>query len=115
MSTTAKKKPRRQSFPMKVKSGAVVVKIYRSSTTRTEKGFLYQVAWHDGTARRVKQFADLKKAKAEAKLMAGELQAGRVHHQKAISTADLDELTSIRREAGEHKAIEIIRKNTHRK
>lgn len=93
-------------FPLTIKSGSVRVKIYRSETTRTTAGFLYQVAWNDGGGRKVRQFAKLEDAKAEAQLTAERIAAGRT--ETDISRADLDLLAAVKREAGKASPTEII-------
>lgn len=95
-------------YPISVRSGSTQVKIYRIKSSRTKSGHLYTVAWHDGGARRTKQIADLTQAKFEAREIADNLQAGRANFS-AMRTADIDELTTIRKEAGDFSPIQIIK------
>jgi integrase len=98
----------KNTFPMVIKAGAVQVKIYRTETTRTRSGYLYQLAWHDGTMRQIKQFADLDDAKAEGRTKAEQLQAGRAN-ESLMSMADIDMLSSIRELVGDHSPTEALR------
>jgi len=59
--------------PLEIKSGSVTVKIY---PTRNRGREAYTVAYHDAGHRNRRMFADLAKAKAEAKVIAHRLNAG---------------------------------------
>lgn len=85
-------------FPRVIRNGSVIVKIYRIRHPRT--GLLYSVAWHASGRRRLKQFADLSAAEAEARLKAGQLAAGRIE-SAATSTAELEMLQEARRIVGD--------------
>jgi integrase len=61
------------TWPLKIKSGSVTVKIY---PTRNRGREAYTVAYHDAGQRNRRMFADLAKAKAEAKVIADRLTAG---------------------------------------
>lgn len=97
----------RQRFPYKIKDGSVVVTIYRNKSDRTKSGWLYQMRWHDGNAHRTQQFADLSKAETEARILAGQLRAGR-HEDEVISREDLDLLTSAREIVGDTPLIQAL-------
>jgi hypothetical protein len=64
---------KKETFPLEVKAGGVRVKIYNVSTPERER---YTVAFHDAGGRKLRQFAELSKAKAEAKVIASQLSAG---------------------------------------
>jgi len=92
---------RTQRFPIQIKCGNAIVRIYRVSHPNTKSGFVYSVAWYDAQgARRQKQFTKLDRAKSEAKLKAEQLQAGETEIADA-GLADIKELHAARRLAGE--------------
>jgi integrase len=64
---------KQQTWPLEIKSGGVRVKIYRTVDRSYER---FTVAYHEGTHRRLKQFADEAEARREAKLVAERLNAG---------------------------------------
>ena len=86
-------------FPKVIKRGAVKVRIYRIKHPRTKAGVIYSVAYHDGQARRQKQFTRLKEAEEEARLKADQLAAGRVD-LSGYTREDLEELQKAREMAG---------------
>lgn len=95
---------RAPSFPIIVRSGSVAVRVYRitrpAERTRAERTF-YTVAWHDaGRTRRTQQFADLEAAKAEARLKAEALAAGRSEAAVSLSMDDVALISELRRIAG---------------
>jgi integrase len=67
------KKAKRSSFPLEIKRGSVRVKVYRTVDRGRDR---FTVTYHEGTRRRLIQFADLAKAKTEANLVAEQLNAG---------------------------------------
>lgn len=93
---------------MEIKAGSVVVKIYRNKSARMKSGYLYQLAYHDGTSRQVKQFSDLEKAKETARNTAEDIQAGRSDRQ-ALSIADVDLLNEVRKLAGNVSPTSALR------
>ena len=72
-------KPAKETFPLRVVEGNVTVKIYRRDRTAEGKGFSYEVADYSGGTRRLRSFADLGDAKAEASKLARLLSSGQVH------------------------------------
>ena len=67
--------PKRDRFPITVKSGSCTVKIYRD---RKPTGTYYRVAYHIGGKRYRLNFADLEEAKSEAQAQAAKLSRGDV-------------------------------------
>lgn len=77
---------------MVVKVGNAVVKIYRIKHKTTASGFAYAVATRGADGKRhLSQFADLADATEEARLKAGQLNAGRVEGAE-MTRSDRDEL-----------------------
>ncbi len=58
---------------MEISKGSVTVKIYRTVDRGRPR---FSVSYHEGTGRRLRQFADEDKARAEAKIVAERLNAG---------------------------------------
>ncbi len=91
------------AFPITIRSGSVAVKIYRQ-TRAAERGrgarTFYSVSWHVAGIRRLKQFADLEAAKAEAKLKAEALSAGRSEAAVGLAMDDVALISELRRVAG---------------
>src|ERR1017187_9083808 len=68
-----------ETFPLVVRSGSVSVKIYRVRKREAAAGVVYAVAWVDHTrGRLLRQFADLDKAKDEARLLVEKLAKGQI-------------------------------------
>ena len=82
-------------FPKSVKVGSTVVKVYRTKHKSTASGFVYQVAWVIGGARKLQQFTDEAIALDEARLRAGQLASGRMD-SASIGKPDRDELLAAR-------------------
>lgn len=90
-------KSRTRDWPIQVKVGSVVAKIYRSVTRGRE---LFTVAYRDTNNQRVKKsFASLETAKSEAQLAATKIQNGQV---------DVLQLTSESRIRYQH-AVELLK------
>lgn len=91
------------AFPITIRSGSVAVKIYRQ-TRAAERGrearTFYSVSWHVAGVRRLKQFADLAEAKAEAKMKAEALSAGRSEAATSLAMDDVALISELRRVAG---------------
>src|SRR5476649_1280878 len=68
------KKNESQAWPLKIKNGSVTVKIY---PTRNRGREAYTIAYHEAGRRTRRMFAELSKAKAEAKIIAQQLSAGK--------------------------------------
>lgn len=84
-------------FPLKFTQGGACVKVYEIKHERTKKGRVYSVAWYEiGGKRKQKQFTDLEKAKAEARLKLDQLSAGKVEAAQA-DRSDLEELYQARK------------------
>jgi len=60
-------------FPLEVKRGSTIVKIYRTVDRGRDR---FTVSYHEGTRRTLKQFADLDDARKEAGIVAAKLNAG---------------------------------------
>lgn len=86
-------------FPIAIKSGSTVVKIYRVRHASAAAGFVYSVSYHIGPRRYLPQFASLDDAVNEARLRAGQLSEGRMESAKFART-DSDELLAARRLTG---------------
>jgi integrase len=61
------------TFPLEIRKGSVRVKVYRTVDRGRDR---FTVAYHEGTKRRLIQFADLAEARDEASLVAEQLNAG---------------------------------------
>lgn len=87
------------NYPRVIKAGSAAVKVYRNRHPRTATGFIFQVAWHAGGARKLQQFTDESAALEEARLRARQIAAGRIG-AATISKPDRDELHAARQIAG---------------
>ncbi len=101
----------RSSFPILIREGSVTVRIYRLER-KAERGratrTVYQVSWFVAGARRLKQCATLDAARAEAKLKAEALAAGRSEAAVGVTLADVGTLNEIRRLAGRTPPLTAI-------
>jgi len=79
---------KRETFPISIKRGSVVVRIYRLKHKGAAKGWVYDVKWYVGKTRRSKQTTCLEKAKELANLKAKQLAAGRISAAESISGDD---------------------------
>jgi integrase len=95
-----------QRYPKKVRAGAITVRIYRTRSKRAASGFIYQVAWHDGTRRKLRQFTDSKDAATEAEILAADLNAGR--QPGGLNRDDIDTLTTCRKLAGDISPVAAL-------
>ena len=94
---------RATTFPIVIRSGSVAVRIYRQvrpAERGREAREFYSVSWHVGGVRRLKQFSDLEAARAEAKLKAEALSAGRSEAAVGLSMDDVGLMSEMRRVAG---------------
>lgn len=95
--------PKALVFPLVVRSGSVAVRVYRVERP-AERGraprVVYSVAWNAAGMNRVRQFADLDDARAEAKLKADALAAGRSEAAVAMSMDDVATIAQLRRISG---------------
>src|SRR5437763_14897148 len=80
-------KPKRHRFPIVVKRGSSVVKIYRD---RKPTGTYYRVAYHIGGKRHRLNFNDLEKATGEAEAKAPQLSRGDVDAMQLSGQDRLD-------------------------
>jgi integrase len=88
-------------WPRRVKSGSVVVTVYRLSHKKMATGYVYQLTWRDfDGARRSSQYADEAKALDEADLKAKQMAAGRVGATD-VSREDLAFLKAVREASGD--------------
>ena len=62
-----------ERFPLEIKAGSVRVKIYRVVEPNRER---FTLTYHEGTRRKLKQFSTEADARREAKIIAGQLNAG---------------------------------------
>lgn len=85
------------AFPLLIKSGSVTVKIYE--VRRKDGRAVYSVAWHAEGGRKLRQYQELKEAKAFARVTADDLAAGQVE-QTRWTAADRDDYETGRRIAG---------------
>lgn len=86
-----------RKFPLEVKYGAAVVKIYRQPSATAADGWVYSMAWPkpEGGRPNRRAFADLAKAEDEALLKAKQLSRGIVETEHATG-ADMQELAALR-------------------
>jgi integrase len=96
------------TFPMTIRSGPVVGKIYRSASKRTATGYLYQVAYHDGSVRRVQQFPQLAAAENFLRDTLAQLRAGR-RNDAVLDGAARDLLTTAEQLAGDYTILDALR------
>src|SRR4051794_18674822 len=82
-------------FPKSIKVGSTVVKVYRTKHKSTASGWVYQVAWVIGGARKLQQFTEEDVALEEARLRAGQLASGRMD-SASLGKPDRDELLAAR-------------------
>lgn len=87
-------------FPLTIKSGAVAVKIYKVRHKLAPAGHVFSLAYSTAEGRKVRQFADLDEAKAEARIIAGRISAGHADGAQ-LSRSDRDELLKAREIAGD--------------
>jgi integrase len=93
------------AFPILIKIGSVTVRVYRHERLADGRGRsareFFTVTWHDaGGARRIRQFADLTKAKEEARMKAEALAGGRSEAAASLSMDDVALISEIRRMVG---------------
>ena len=98
---------KRISFPLAIRRGSVVVKVYRVMHREAKDGVIYQVTWHAGGRRVSRQFTDRKKALEEASLKAEQLAAGRVGAAE-LTADDADLLSEARKMTGEIPIIAAL-------
>ena len=60
-------------FPLEVKKGSTIVKIYRTVDRGRDR---FTLGYHEGSRRVLRQFADLAEARKEAGIVAAKLNAG---------------------------------------
>jgi hypothetical protein len=87
-------------FPILVRNGSVVVKIYRVTARTTADGWAYTVAWVGPNGREKETKADLGEAKELAEQKASFLSAG-IEQGSSISRSDILELAEGRRIAND--------------
>jgi integrase len=102
------KTTKQERYPLTIKSGAVRVKVYRTRHRGTREGWIYQLAWHDGSQRRIRQFTDAQRAEEEGRLLADQLADGRAGRVR-MTIEDADLLTSARQLAGEKGVLAALR------
>lgn len=95
-------------YPKAIKSGSVVVKVYRIAHKTTASGWVYSVAWVSAEGRKLQQFTDEAAVLQEAKLKADQLQAGRVEGGEMTRT-DRDELQAARTITGQTPLLAALR------
>lgn len=88
---------KKKTFPLLIRTGSIVVKIYRVNKPETANGVVYALAWIDpARGRLTRQFVDLEKAKDEARLLADKLANGQIDAGD-FTAGDRAELLTIRR------------------
>jgi integrase len=97
-----------KTYPKKVRSGAVVVRIYKTRAPRLKSGFIYQVGWNIGSGRKLRQFAAPDDALVFAQLKADTLAAGRAE-ATSMTSADVDLLTACREIAGDISPLQALK------
>ena len=86
-------------WPRDVTVGNASVRVYRNTEPTNASGITYVIAWRSPTGRQRKKFADVDAALLEARIKAGQLNAGRIEGAD-MSRADRDELVAARRITG---------------
>lgn len=86
------------TFPICIKRGSVVTKVYRLK--RADGRAIYTTSWHAGGRRFTKQFSELKTATEEATLKADQLNAGKVEAAATLTGDDAAILAEARRLCG---------------
>lgn len=94
-------------FPICIKRGSTVVKVYRVRHRSTASGFVYAVSYNVGPRRFLPQFAELDRALDEARQRAELLTLGR-NESAAFSRADAEELRAARKLAGETPLLSAL-------
>lgn len=96
-----------EAFPFEITKQGTTLKIYRSKHPKTKSGWIFQLCYHSGGKRFVRQFADFQKAKKEGELKAEMLAAGQLDAAR-MSKQDRDELLLARDIAGDIPIVEAI-------
>jgi integrase len=84
----------KNEWPQTVRVGNASVKIYRIAH-HAKQGWIYVLAWVTAAGRKREKFADIDEAMRQARLKAGQLNAGRVEGA-SMTTGDRDELQAAR-------------------
>jgi integrase len=87
-------------WPRDVTVGNASVRVYRNTEPTNASGISYVIAWKSPTGRQRKKFADEDAALLEARIKAGQLNAGRIEGA-SMSQGDRDELLALRKLAGD--------------
>ena len=87
-------------WPRDVTVGNASVRVYRNTEPTNASGISYVIAWKSPTGRQRKKFADEDAALLEARIKAGQLNAGRIEGA-SMSQGDRDELVALRKLAGD--------------
>ena len=95
---------RRSKFPIEVKSGSSVVKIYADK--RSDGREIFQVGWYLG-GRRLKQFNDLRAAKGFAKQQADDLR--RKTSSESSTRNQVLEYSEAKRLCGNESLITVVK------
>ncbi len=98
---------RHLKFPIAIKSGSTVVKVYRVRHQSAAAGYVYTVSYHIGRRRFLPQFASLDAAVNEARLRAGQLAGGKLD-AASFARTDSDELVAARKLAGDTPLLSAI-------
>jgi len=98
--------PPAQRFPLHIKSGSIVVRVYR--LTRADGRTMFTTAWTVGGRRHTRQFSDLAAARHEAQLRADQLAAGKIEVAAGITGDDIATLAEARRITGDTPILDAL-------
>lgn len=94
-----------KQWPREVKSGSVIITVYRSVHKKAKSGWLHQFAFLDETKKRiVRQFFKEADALREARMVAESIASGRPD-LAGFSSSDREELAALRKIAGKTNAL----------
>lgn len=100
-------------WPVKIRSGSAEVRVYRIRWKDSPTGWIYSVAWYEGTGRRrQRQFHRESKALAEARLKVDLLAAGE-NEAGSLTRSDVRELQAARDIAGDTGLLPALREWEH--
>lgn len=96
------------AFPLIVRNGSVVVKIYRQKAATTKDGIAYCVSWIGERGRARKLFADLAAAREDADRQAAHLAKG-MSDSLYLDRSDILELNEARTIVGDYPLLSALR------
>lgn len=98
---------KRRAFPVLIKSGSVVAKVYRVRHRGTSDGWAYSLAYSTPAGRSVRQFSRLARAMEEGRLAVDQIAAGEAEGA-LMSKADRAELHAARAKAGALPLLTVL-------